>query len=82
MNEDQFAGGSTEVTLQINESGEQIVMIHPAGISMGLIREDDPSATSLTIDAAKIDADKLIDLAVTNDISAAMLRDIEKKTTE
>lgn len=82
MNEDNFAGGSTEFTLQINESGEQIVMTHPPGISMGLIRRDDPVATSLTIDAAKVDADRLIDLAVTNDISTAMLKDIEKKITE
>lgn len=68
------------VTVQITKSGEQIVMMHPAGVVLGIeTGPDDPVASSITVPMSTDAREYLSRKAMTNDISAAMLKNIEKK---
>lgn len=71
-----------KLTIQVHESGEQFAMTHPDGVRMGVVMSGDPVKTEATVDVAQVDVAELQKLAVTNDIPADMLRDIETKATE
>ena len=64
------------------ESGQQVVAVAPAGVEVSISVPGDPVELHQEVEANLEVRAELIGLAVTNDISAAMLRDIEKKTTE
>ena len=76
------AKGERETKVLILKSGGQIVTNAPSGVSMSVVIPGDPVAREQYVE---VNSDQLIELerlAVTNEISDVMLRDIEKKITE
>jgi hypothetical protein len=57
-----------KTTLAITESGQQIIMTGPVGVSMGVITSDDPVTQTHILAVDDSERAELIELADTNDI--------------
>lgn len=62
--------------------GQQVVAVAPVGVEISILDPADPVEQIHEVEADHTVVTELQRLAVTNDIPAAMLKNIEKNTTE